>query len=63
MLLATPVLFTLAFFREPTLSGLMRPWARPAIYLSLAAVLLHVAAVVLGRPPADEHAPPPAAKV
>lgn len=55
-LMATPVLFTLAFFREPTLTGLMRPWARPAIYLSLAAVLMHVAAVVLGRAPDDADA-------
>lgn len=44
VLLTLPVLFTVAFFREPSLAGLERPWARPAIYLSVAAVLAHVLA-------------------
>lgn len=44
VLLTLPVLFTVAFFREPALAGLERPWARPAIYLSVAAVLAHVLA-------------------
>ena len=43
-LLVLPALFAGAFFREPALEGLERPWARPAIYLSLAAVLAHVLA-------------------
>ena len=43
-LLATPVMFGAAFFVEPWLDGLVRPWARPAIYLSLAGVLAHVLA-------------------
>jgi hypothetical protein len=43
-LLALPALFAVAFFREPALEGLERPWARPAIYLGLAAVLAHVLA-------------------
>ncbi len=43
-ILSLPVLFAAAFFREPALSELERPWARPAIYLSLAAVLTHVVA-------------------
>lgn len=34
-----------AFAAEPWLAGLERPWARPAIYLSLGAVLGHVAAI------------------
>jgi len=42
VLLAIPGLFSVAFFREPWLADLERPWARPAIYLSLAAVLVHV---------------------
>jgi len=42
VLLAIPGLFSVAFFREPWLEDLERPWARPAIYLSLAAVLVHV---------------------
>ncbi len=44
VLLTLPVFFTVAFFREPALAGLERPWARPAIYLSVAAVLAHVLA-------------------
>ena len=44
VLLTLPVLFTVAFFREPALAGLERPWARPAIYMSVAAVLAHVLA-------------------
>ena len=44
VLLTLPVLFTVAFFLEPALAGLERPWARPAIYLSVAAVLAHVLA-------------------
>ena len=43
-LLATPVLFAIAFFTEPALDELVRPWARPAIYLSLAGTLAHVVA-------------------
>lgn len=45
VLAATPMLFLAAFATEPWLAGLERPWARPAIYLSLAAVLGHVAAI------------------
>lgn len=44
LLLATPALFLGAFAVEPGLSDLMRPWARPGIYLSLAGVLAHVVA-------------------
>jgi hypothetical protein len=43
-LLVLPVLFAVAFFREPAMVGLERPWARAGIYLSLGAVLAHVLA-------------------
>lgn len=43
MILATPFLFAAAFFREPWLADLARPWARPGIYLSLAGGVLHLA--------------------
>jgi hypothetical protein len=46
-ILLLPGLFALAFFLEPGMAELERPWARPAIYLSLAAVLAHV--LVQGR--------------
>jgi hypothetical protein len=54
-LLALPALFAVAFFREPALAGLERPWARPAIYLSLGAVLAHVAAAWLASRSAGER--------
>ncbi len=44
LLLATPPLFVLAFFYEPWLTGLARPYARIGIYLSLAAVLFQMLA-------------------
>lgn len=42
-LLAVPGFFIMAFATEPHLTGLVRPWSRPGIYLSLAAVLAHLA--------------------
>ena len=49
-LLVTPLLFLAAFAIEPGLTGLLRPWARPAIELSIAGVLVHVlAATALAR--------------
>lgn len=44
ILLTTPALFLLAFFKEPWLEELARPYARPAIYGSAAGVLLHLLA-------------------
>lgn len=41
-LLATPALFLAGFFREPWLGGLVRPYSRLGIYLSLAGVLFHL---------------------
>jgi hypothetical protein len=41
-----PFLFVIAFLREPWLHGLVRPFARWAIFASLAGVLLHLS----GRP-------------
>jgi hypothetical protein len=42
LLLAAPPLLGIAFLTEPWLSGLERPWSRPALYVSLAGVLLHL---------------------
>jgi hypothetical protein len=44
MVLAGPFLLTLAFFHEPSLSGLLRPLSRPAIYSAFAGLLLHALA-------------------
>ena len=44
IILLIPGFFVIAFATEPRLEGLERPWARPGIYLSLAAVLAHVVA-------------------
>jgi hypothetical protein len=40
-LVAGPPLFLIGFCTEPYLSGLARPWSRPAIYLSLGGVVFH----------------------
>lgn len=53
LLLTGPPLFGAAFVREPWLSGLVRPFARPAIYAALAGAGLHLAAAIplrTGRP-------------
>jgi hypothetical protein len=41
LIAAGPLLLLLAFAREPWLSGLDRPYARPALYGTLAGALLH----------------------
>lgn len=41
MILSGPLLLTVAFFREPSLAGLLRPLSRPAIYFALGGTLLH----------------------
>jgi hypothetical protein len=46
-----PILFAVAFLREPWLAGLARPFARWAIYASFAGVLLHVPAAGRLRAP------------
>ena len=43
-LLTTPPLFLIGFFREPWIGGFDRPFARQAIYLSLAGVLFYMLA-------------------
>jgi hypothetical protein len=48
LVLAAPPLFAAAFLVEPWLEGLDRPYSRPAIYASLAGLLLHL--VSAGRP-------------
>ena len=45
VLLIVPGLFLVACVVDPGVPELERPWARPAIYLSLAAVALHVLAI------------------
>ncbi len=42
LVLAAPWLLAAGFLTEPWLSGLERPYSRPAIYGSLAGILLHV---------------------
>jgi hypothetical protein len=49
LVLTGPFLFIAAFFREPWLVGLVRPFARAGIYASTAGVLLHLPAAFLGR--------------
>ncbi len=48
-LLAGPPLFLAGFCTEPYLSGLARPWSRPAIYLALGGVVLHLIAAIPAR--------------
>jgi len=45
-LLAGPPLLLAGFCTEPYLSGLARPWSRPAIYLALGGVVLHLIATI-----------------
>jgi hypothetical protein len=44
MILGGPFLLTFAFFHEPSLSGLLRPLSRPAIYSAFGGLLLHALA-------------------
>jgi hypothetical protein len=48
-LLTSPPLFLAGFCTEPYLSGLARPWSRPAIYLALGGVVLHLIAAIPTR--------------
>lgn len=43
-LLAGPPLFLIAFFTEPWLTELARPWTRPAVYLALGGIVFHLIA-------------------
>jgi hypothetical membrane protein len=45
LILAGPFLLTAAFFIEPGLNGLERPFTRPAIITAFAGLLLHVVGV------------------
>ena len=63
LVLLAPLLLVLAFLREPWLTGLDRPYARPAIIGSLAGVLCHLGSCVRPRPgrsprPAQPGSPP-----
>jgi hypothetical protein len=49
LVLATPFLAAAGFFTEPWLSGLERPYSRPAAYGCLAGMLLHLVCLSAGR--------------
>lgn len=51
-MLAGPPLFLAGFCTEPYVSGLARPWSRPAIYLAMGGVVLHLIAAIPTRKPA-----------
>jgi len=53
-LLAGPPLFLAGFCTEPYLSGLARPWSRPAIYLALGGAVFHLLAALPKRWPRDD---------
>ena len=55
MILAGPLLLTIAFFREPSLSGFLRPLSRPAIYSAFGGLLLHALASI-SRPTENRSA-------
>jgi hypothetical protein len=42
MLTIAPVLFILAFFKEPNMTGLDNPFSQKGVYLAAAGVLLHL---------------------
>jgi hypothetical protein len=48
-ILATPFLAAAGFFTEPWLSGLERPYSRPAAYGCLAGMFLHLVCFSVGR--------------
>jgi peptidoglycan/LPS O-acetylase OafA/YrhL len=50
LVLVAPVLFVLAFVREPWLAGLKRPFTLPGVIGSLAGVVCHLASGVGRRP-------------
>ena len=54
LVLMAPVLFLLAFFREPWLVGLKRPFALPGVIISFAGVICHVVSGVGYRPSGSE---------
>jgi hypothetical protein len=49
LVLAGPPLLAAGFLREPWLSGLDRPFSRPALYGTLAGMLLHLLSFPHGR--------------
>ena len=51
LVLLAPVLAGVGFLTEPWLSGLDRPYSAPAIYASLAGLLLHAVSRLPGRQP------------
>lgn len=57
LVLAAPPLLAAGFLTEPWLSGLERPFSRPAIYASLAGVLVHAVSCWPQRRSSDEFGP------
>src|SRR5262245_65569413 len=51
LVLAAPPLLAVGFLVEPWLTGLDRPYSKPAVYGSLAGLLLHALASVPSRSP------------
>ena len=51
LVLAAPFLAAAGFFSEPWLSGLERPYSRPAAYGCLAGMLVHLVCLSTGREP------------
>jgi hypothetical protein len=49
LVLATPFLAAAGFFTEPWLSGLERPYSRPAAYGCLAGMMLHLVCLSVGQ--------------
>jgi hypothetical protein len=54
LILAAPVLELAAFLREPFLGGLQRPFTTPAVYATLAGMLLHLASQSFFAPPSTD---------
>jgi hypothetical protein len=50
LVLMAPVLFVLAFCREPWLTGLKRPFTVPGVFSSFAGVISHLVSSVGDRP-------------
>jgi hypothetical protein len=64
LILVAPVLFVLAFLREPWLTNLDRPFVQPAVIGSFAGMLCHLASQLhhWAYPPTDSSQPGPTAK-
>jgi hypothetical protein len=59
LILSGPLLLTVAFCIEPSLTGFLRPWTSPAIYSAFGGVLLHAVASLKTKNPEVVIAPKP----